>query len=256
MCNKKCKTSWEENDMNELLKVYLNVDYVVPESLICKIDDLLLKYGWSYTGIANHYVPVDPLTRDSSILQVQDALRKAKWLKPYHPMSGIGHMTNFCDIDKVCIEHMTNPSKGKYDYYEAYYKKMGKLPHAIIVDENCNLVDGYISYLLAKSYNIEPAIMEVWSNQPIRKIVLGRHVRKVPGGYQVKSERAFVWIYNKKNPVVLGDLLQVRTRKGLDYIVVESISYVTGEMECSKYNKVQRHMGINIKEDIVEMENR
>ena len=237
--------------MNELLQVYLDADQNQLEIIISQIDNLLIKYGWRYLGFENFYGPVEAHDRDDTIVRACNALRHASWLKLFHPFTVIGNEIRVCDIDKLCTEHMVKPSEERYKYYENYYLKTNELPHAIIVDENRNLVDGYISYLLAKKYTVHPDIMEKWSDQPIRKIVLGRHVRKVIDGYQIKCNKVFVWIYNIKDPVVKGDLLQVHTRKGLDYIVVDSVSYVTGNEQCFKYNKVKSHMRINVKDEII-----
>lgn len=49
---------------------------------------------------------------------------------------------------------MSEPLPEKIWYYEQYYQKTKKLPHAIVVDEDRQLRDGHISYLLAKKYNI------------------------------------------------------------------------------------------------------
>ena len=49
---------------------------------------------------------------------------------------------------------MLDSSPEKLWYYEKYYQKKHQLPHAIVVDENKQLRDGYISYLLAKKYNV------------------------------------------------------------------------------------------------------
>ena len=62
--------------------------------------------------------------------------------------SSVGTLTNACSIEKIRTELMSDPSQEKIRYYEQYYQKTKKLPHAIVVDEDKQLTDGYISYLL------------------------------------------------------------------------------------------------------------
>lgn len=64
----------------------------------------------------------------------------------------------------------------------------------------------------------------------------------------IRGPQYFKWIYNKKDPVVPGDILKVDTRKGDAYMVVEKIDYIAGAKNCAQYKKVIEHMGIKIKE--------
>ena len=62
----------------------------------------------------------------------------------------------------------------------------------------------------------------------------------------IKGPQYFAWIYNKKEPVVPGDVLKVNTRKGEAYMVVEKIKYIAGKKKCAEYKKVIEHMGMRI----------
>ena len=76
---------------------------------------------------------------------------------------------------------MLDSSPEKLWYYEKYYQKKHQLPHAIVVDENKQLRDGYISYLLAKKYNVRADVCEMISGQPMRKIMFFPISRPTPG---------------------------------------------------------------------------
>ena len=63
-------------------------------------------------------------------------------------------------LESVDVSLMMEPAEWKYRYYEQYYFKTGRLPFGILVDENRVLRDGYISYLLWRTYSVEP---EAWT---------------------------------------------------------------------------------------------
>ena len=63
---------------------------------------------------------------------------------------------------------------------------------------------------------------------PHAKIVAGRHVNVSESDITIRGPQYFKWIYNKKEPVVPGDILKVDTRKGDAYMVVEAIRYIAG----------------------------
>src|SRR5699024_2600633 len=140
---------------NDALSVYLNLNVekkMENEMLIRRIDKLLLTVGMKYSGIMNMYIPVDVKKRDQAVFRAQELLRKTDWLKGILAYTLIGTMTNACPIEEIRTDRMCNPSPEKLWYYEEYYQKSKKLPHAIVVDEDKQLRDGYISYLLAKKY--------------------------------------------------------------------------------------------------------
>lgn len=120
--------------------------------------------------------------------------------------------------------------------------------HAIVVDEDKQLTDGYISYLLAKKYNVHADVYERVAEQPLRKIVRGFHVKFSDGKWRKKSRKRYIWIYTLKAPVVPGDILMVNTKTGKDFICVDKIEYVAGKF-CSKYKKVRKHLHIRMEEE-------
>ena len=102
--------------------------------------------------------------------------------------------------------------------------------------------DGYISYLLAQKYGAPADICEMVSEQPLRKIVTGRHVEFSHGKWRKKSEKRYVWIYPLKAPIVPGDILLANTKSGGDLICADSIDYIAGQEFCAKYKKIRKHM--------------
>ena len=165
--------------MNEALAVYLNLDMEnieKNEEIIRKIDELLLTVGMKYSGIMNLYISVDEQKRDETVFRAEELLRNTDWLKDILSHILIGVITNACPIEEIQTDMMSNPSSEKWGYYEQYYQKTKQLPHAIVVDENKQLRDGYVSYLLAKKYGVQAEVCGMVSGQPLRKIVKGRHV--------------------------------------------------------------------------------
>ena len=162
--------------MNESLFVYLNLDvekWGQNAVLIRRIDELLLTAGMKYSGTFNMYVPVDRQKRDQAVFQAETLLRDTDWLKGILDYTMVGTRVNVCPIAEIQTDRMAEPSLEKLGYYEQYYQKTGKLPHAVIVDENRQLRDGYISYLLAQKYRVPAEVCEMVSGQPLRKIVKG-----------------------------------------------------------------------------------
>ncbi len=137
---------------------------------------------------------------------------------------------------------MTKPQPEKLLYYEDYYKKVGNLAHDILINEDNQLCDGYISYLLAQKYRLHPDIYQVLNGQPYRKVVCGRHVKFEEGEWRIKSDKFYNWIYTLKEPVVPGDILQVETSQGLAYMLVEKVGYLTGKEFCNEHKKVREHI--------------
>ncbi len=237
--------------MNDSLSVYLNLDMENRsrnEEVIRKIDKLLLTVGMKYSGIMNIYVPVDRKKRDQIVFQAEELLRATDWLKDILAYTMVGTLTNACPVEEILIDRMSNPSPEKLWYYEQYYQKTGQLPHAIVVDENRQLRDGYISWLLAKKYDVQADVYEMVSEQPLRKIVKGMHVELSGGKWRRKSERRYTWIYTLKVPVVPGDILLVNTKRGTDFMCVHKIDYISGCQFCSKYKKVRKHMNKHMEE--------
>ncbi len=237
--------------MNDSLSVYLNLDMENRsrnEEVIRKIDKLLLTVGMKYSGIMNIYVPVDRKKRDQIVFQAEELLRATDWLKDILAYTMVGTLTNACPVEEILTDRMSNPSPEKLWYYEQYYQKTGQLPHAIVVDENRQLRDGYISWLLAKKYDVQADVYEMVSEQPLRKIVKGMHVELSGGKWRRKSERRYTWIYTLKASVVPGDILLVNTKRGTDFMCVHKIDYISGRQFCSKYKKVRKHTNKHMEE--------
>ena len=131
----------------------------------------------------------------------------------------------------------------KLQYYEAYYKRTGKLAHDIIVDEENRLVDGFTSWYLAKRYNLNVDVFQCLNGAPVKKVVRGRHVVAKDEKWKIANDKFYSWVYTLRKPVIPGDVLQVWTAKGLAYMQVEDICYVTGKEFCSQYKRVRIHTG-------------
>lgn len=237
--------------MNEALAVYLNLNLenvVENEKLIRRIDELLLTVGMKYSDIMNLYTSVDKQKRDQTVFHAEELLKNTDWLKDVLTHILVGTITNACSLEEIQTDMMSNPSPEKLWYYEEYYQKTKQLSHAIVVDENKQLRDGYISYLLAKKYDAKAEICEMLSGQPLRKIVKGRHVVLSNGKWKQKSNKRYTWIYTLKKPVVPGDILLVNTKKGRAYICVDRIEYTAGKEFCLRYNTVKKHMNVHMEE--------
>lgn len=237
--------------MNESLYVYLNLDTEKEqesEELIWRMDQLLLTAGMKYSGISNMYIPVDIQKRDRAVFRAEELLRSTDWLKGILAYSAVGTLTNACPIEEIRTDRMQNPMPGKLRYYEQYYQKTNHLPHGIVVDENRQLRDGYISYLLAKKYHARADVCEMVSGQPLRKLVTGVHVVFRDGKWIKKTNKGYNWIYTKKAPVIPGDILLVDTKRGTSFICVSRITYIAGQEFCSNYKKVRKHMKIHMEE--------
>lgn len=234
--------------MNEMFSVYLDFtpDNKHIEEVIDHMDQVIEANGWKYAGFSNVYLPIDQNTKDETIETTEHALKSTTWLKPYNPKIMVGHLTNAFELEAIDVSGMTMPSESKMRRYEEYYNQTGLLPHPIIVDENGKLRDGYISYLLAKKYNAKVDIMSSRSNLPVKKIVTGSHVAWDGENYSAKARKFYSWIYDLKKAVLPGDILLVHTRKGLRYMRVARIDYVTGVRACSGHRKVKRNETVYI----------
>lgn len=236
--------------MNEGFSLFLNLEEDKMEEneiLIQKIDDFLLNFGIKYSGLANFYVPTDDDNRDDAVFAACEALKNIVWLKELYAFVLVGNRTNVCGMEEILTDDMSEPSEEKLKYYEDYYLASGKLAHGIVVDENRQLRDGYISYILAKKYGIRTDIYEALSSQPLKKVVKGRHVKLCGNEWKVISENRYRWFYGLKAPVVPGDILQVKTRKGLAFIRVDCIEYETGNNFCRRHKKTKRHLRVRMK---------
>lgn len=236
--------------MNEGMAVFLHGGEEEPgstEKLIRRIDELLLGLGIAHGGAGNLYMPTVAADRDHAVFAACDALNHADWLKDRLADISIMNQTNVCSLEQIRLDDMTDPSPGKLKYYEAYYRSSHELAHAIVVDEEGKLRDGYTSYILARKYGISPDIYEALAARPLRKVVRGRHALPDGRGWKVKDGKMYTWTYTLKTAVVPGDILKVQTKKGQMYICVERIDYVTGEEFCAQYAAVIQHMKKRLK---------
>ena len=172
------------------------------EPLIKKMDDFLENFGIKYSGFANYYVPIKKDERDYAVYSATRALRGVTWLKDILAYVLISDSISACPIDKIDISNMSEPTPERLKYYEDYYLESKELAHAIVVNENGEIRDGYISYILAKKYNIRVDVLETLHNQPLKKVVIGRHVKFSKGKWKVKSDKYYCWSYNLHKAVV------------------------------------------------------
>ena len=102
--------------MNESLAVYLNLDMEKEqenETLIEKIDELLLTVGMKYSGLMNLYIPVDKEKRDEAVFQAEEVLRNTDWLKGILAYTMAGTLADVCPLEKIRTGAMLNPSPEK-----------------------------------------------------------------------------------------------------------------------------------------------
>lgn len=203
--------------MNEAFKVILNLEACrrkENEILTEKINHLLMNFGIRNIGMSNCYVPFNPRNRDHAVFFAEKVLKETIWLRKILIKLEVCHRTDACPLPYIKTDHMASPSEEKWKYYEDYYKITKHLAHALVVDENGRLRDGYISYLLAMKYNLRPEVYEAFSDQPLAKMVIGRHVGASGGKYIIRNKRAYCWKYTLDKAVAPGDILEVYTRKG------------------------------------------
>lgn len=236
--------------MNEGIVVFLNGgegEGRELEKLTRRIDSFLLDYGLAYSGVRNLYIPTEASGRDHAVFAACDALKKADWLEDRLAHVFIVNQMSVCPLEQIRTDDMSEPSAAKMAYYEEYYRSSRELAHGIAVDEEGKLRDGYISYLLARKYGLSPDIYETLAGSPLRKVVKGRHAVQDGETWRIKNGRRYSWTYSLKAPVVPGDILKVRTKKGQMYMCVEQITYVTGEEFCTDYSAVIKHMRKRLK---------
>ncbi len=235
--------------MNEAFKVILNLNTCGKkenEILTEKIDHLLMNFGIRNIGPGNYYVPLNPRNRDHAVFLAGKVLKEAIWLQNILIQLQVCHRTDVCSLPHIKTDRMASPAEEKWKYYENYYKATKHLAHALVVDENRQLRDGYISYLLAVKYHLRPEVYEALSDQPLAKLVIGRHVGASGGRYIIRNKQAYCWRYTLERAVVPGDILEVYTGKGRAYMCVEKIEYAAGTDFCREHFKVRRHMGIRM----------
>lgn len=236
--------------MNEGMYVYLNFDKIPMENeekVLEHVDEILLQHHIRYSNFQNLYVPENRDTRDTDIYEGRQALFSDVLLKDGITSLPVATMTNVCPLEKIQVKEMEQPRARKYFHYETYFKKTGRLASDIVVDEYGRLRDGYISYLLAKEYQIpesQLSIVEALACQPVYKLVIGRHVEPKPEGkgYLVKSQKPYIWLYDIQPAVVPGDILSVGTRHGDQLIRVDRVEMRTGRCWRRGLCRVKKHL--------------
>lgn len=233
--------------MNEALAVFLNLDAnksTENNTFIERIDELLRKSGMKYTGFSNMYRPVETRDRDAAVFAACRLLKETDWLKDKLADISIINRLDVCSMDRIRFGDMSEPSAAKLGYYENYYQKSHKLAHGIVVDEHGQMRDGYISYLIAQKYGLHPDIYEAFSEQPLTKIVRGRHISREGDAWKIKSDKIYTWNYSLKAPVVPGDILKVQTQKGKAFMGVDEVHYLTGKDFCQEHRSAIKHMQV------------
>lgn len=146
-------------------------------------------------------------------------------------------LTN-CSLWSIRIGGMAAPGPEKIRYYENYFLETRRFAHDIIVDENKNLREGYVTYLLALKYCVRPDIYEVAASQPVQKVVKCRSVRYRDRRWEAADSRTYVWAHNLGTSVAPGDILRVVSDKGPMYVQVEKVTYAAGAEACMKLKNV------------------
>lgn len=80
-----------------------------------------------------------------------------RWIKELFGVYETGN-EYYVDIDDIEITAQFSESKPSFAKQEAkynYYLKTGELPAPIVLKRDFTLVDGYISYLICRSYGID-----------------------------------------------------------------------------------------------------
>ena len=245
--------------MNEVMYIYLKLEELndnEAEALIKRMDDMLLSMGLKYTGFQNAYVVVNSDDRDDVFYNAEKVLHTCEFLKGKYDYVSIGNQIMHTDLEDIDCTNMGKPNEIKWNYYNEYYKKYHRLPHDILIDENNCIVDGYISYLLAQKNDVKfgildkAAIYSVVKNKPHKKVVIGRHVKLTETSVHVHTKKHYTWIYDLNAPVVCGDILKVKVKKGHGFMVVDKIAYIAGAKFCSIYKQAISHTGIRMEEQV------
>lgn len=227
--------------MKDTLTVYLDakVERTEFDNVIKKLDALLLEKGWRYIGFSNVYVPVVEKTAEMTCGDAVNAIKNAEWLKKYNPQVMIGTWTNVCCLNEIHVGNMSFPKKRKLDKYRDYYTSKHKFAHAIVVDENNYLRDGYTTYIIANEEGAQADIIRIDSSVKFKKVVIGRHVVFDGENYVISSDKAYRWRCELDDPVVPGDILLANTKLGKRFMKVERISYVTGKEDISRDKSIK-----------------
>lgn len=125
------------------------------------------------------------------------------------------------EIDKIkifpCFEaHPPKPEK--LERCEQYFQETGTLPSEIVLDISGNLIDGYISYLLAKAHGLAAV--------PVR---YGR--RQIVRAYHKEGGKLYAWELPEAllGRVSAGERLIVRTSRGPRAVTVAKVEEYAGQ---------------------------
>lgn len=146
-------------------------------------------------------------------------------------------------LESVDVSLMMEPAEWKYRYYEQYYFKTGRLPFGILVDENRVLRDGYISYLLWRTYSVEPEAWTLHSSCVSMKTVVGRKAIRHGGRFYFRESERNARLYDLDAPVVPGDVVIADSKGGYVFVGVEEVRYVAGGPSMGQYRRARKHTG-------------
>ena len=208
-----------------------------------RIDSRLKEHGWENAGVFTITYP-DPCA-DKTYFQVIKAVKGAEWTNrgtSEIPDVGSSALVNACRLDEIIIRGMGPVSEKKIKKYRDYFEQQKQYAHAIIVDEDHVLRDGFTTYMLAMSSGVTPDIIMAGRDQEIRKIVYGRHVKRSLGGFAENNPKTYAWRYQLKEAVAPGDILRVKTQKGKKLMCVDRIGYAVGKQEYKAYKPVVEHL--------------
>ncbi len=169
-----------------------------------------------------------------------DLLKIIRKLKNCNPGLRVLIRTSACEIKDIHVGKMTFPGVEKLKKYREYYEKEHKFAHAIVVDENNYIRDGYTTYIIANELGVKAEVVRVDSSIPHKKVVIGRHVTFDGENYCINSSMAYRWFCKVDEAVVPGDILLANTQFGKRYMIVEKIDYVVGEYACSRDKSIKK----------------
>lgn len=136
--------------------------------------------------------------------------------------------------DHVAVQDLINRNEGrlqtakrKMERYEAYYRASGRWAHPVLANEENEICDGYTTFALAKRFGVPADIVIAPQGVETCKVVMGRHVEWFGGTYRNITEKRYVWRYEKRRPVIPGDVLTVSTARGDALMRVDEIGYMT-----------------------------
>ena len=226
----------EAGNMNDVMYLYFDFDpkdrmaLDAIEKILPDVDMLLKQKGWEYTGFQNMYRPVKGTDPDDTFDAAVKEIKDADWLKKYKPFFMVGMLTNACGMEEIIIQGEEPLDEEKLRRYREYYGKTKEYAHGIIVDENHVLMDGYMTYLIAREEKRLPQIIQVRRGQRFRKVVVGKYV----GG----DEQRHGWYYDRGPAVVPGDVIPVPEDNGPKQLHIERVFYVAGKHDCEKYKAI------------------